>query len=285
MQDRLQHPGGPAGPEHAPRDDPVDDRRGPAEGGDPQVGAVRLREAAHVQHPPRQPAAEAHVGGDADRARVVVFDHDRRSAAVLAPQQPGQLRGALGGHRGAGRVLRARLQQHDGRGESSAAAKASGTIPSSSTSTATGSTPSCVEQVEEGREGGVLDDDPVAEPSRASSRLRSIASSAPLTTVIDSAGNGQVSRSRPSSSGMSGLAGSSASPRVGRPGTARGRGPGAGAGRACRGTGRAGPPAWPSEPSTSCGRQPLAAPADARNCRCGRARRSGRPRRGSARRG
>ncbi len=87
----------------------------------------------------------------------------------------------------------------------SPAANASGRIPSASTATGTGCSPYWSSRSRNG--GKVGSPTSTRSPNRTSRpSARSIASSAPLVTVIDSTGVGQVSRSRSCSSGMSGLA-------------------------------------------------------------------------------
>ena len=108
-QDSLQQAAGPAGAEQAAIGHRGDDGWRPGHRGQPQVGAVALGEAEHVNGAVGQPATEADRGGGGDVAGVVVLDHDRAGALG---QYPRQLVRACLGHARAGRVVRARLQVH-----------------------------------------------------------------------------------------------------------------------------------------------------------------------------
>ena len=120
---------------------------------------MRLGVAADVDGPARQVGAEAHVGGLRDVAGVVVLDEPD----VRRPQQPGQLGRAAGAHRHPGRVVGPRLEeQRDGLALQRRLQRARHDALLVERE-ADGFDAELVEEVEQRREGRVLDQHPVAE--------------------------------------------------------------------------------------------------------------------------
>ena len=151
----LEQAAGPAGTEHAARDQPVEHGGGSADGGDAQVGAVGLGVGADVHDPVGQERPEADVAGGRDLARVVVLDDE----GVVPADDGGELAGAGGRHAHAGRVVGARLQDDDARPgvERPVERVGSHAVPVERDGDAF--EPELVEQVEQGWEAGVLDRD------------------------------------------------------------------------------------------------------------------------------
>ena len=161
-QHRLQQPARPPRSEQPALGQAGHHLAGPADGGQPEVGTVRLGVAADVDGPARQVRAEAHVGGLRDVAGVVVLD----DPDARRPQQPSQLGRAPGAHRHPGRVVGPRLEE-----------QGDGLAPERRLQRTRDDTllverqadrfdAELVEEVEQRREGRVLHQHPVAQPQQ-----------------------------------------------------------------------------------------------------------------------
>ena len=186
----LQEPARPRRAEAHPLGQRVDDRRRPSDGGQAEVGAVRLREALDAHHPVGQVAAQAEGRRRRDVALVVVLDHEQAVERLEHRRQRGRRAGVVEIPVG----LWARGCRTSAVGVTRRArARASGRRPSRSSGTPTTLAPASCRRSSSG--GNVGFSTTTWSPGRTVTTVtRSRASRAPSTTVSDSGSKSGPSR-------------------------------------------------------------------------------------------